>query len=414
MFKNKSLTYFALILFLIGCSPKAKIGDYTSLQAIKIDIMTLASDEMEGREIGTKGEKKAADYILSRFKNIGLTPGGEGNSFIQAFKRKLSNNPHGEDNGAGQEITGNNIIGIINNNAKETVVIGAHYDHLGYGDFGSLHTGTKEIHNGADDNASGVSGVLFLAEAIKKSNLSSYNYLFICFSGEEKGLWGSNYFVNSTLAKNYTFNYMINMDMIGRLNAERKLSIGGIGTSPIFEKEIDAIKKPEFDIKKDYSGMAPSDHASFYNAGIPVLGFFTGQHQDYHKPSDDHQLINYNGLKDVVNYIHSLVTALDKKEKLTFIKTKDETQTRMSFSVTMGVMPDYLYDGKGMKIDGTKDGKPAALAGLEKGDILIKMNEYEIIDIQAYMKCLSIFKPGQTVDAIILRQGKEITKKITF
>lgn len=413
MFKNKFI-YLSLILFLIACSPKTKLGDATPEQAIKIDIMTLASDEMEGREIGTKGEQKAADYIISRLKNIGLTPAGESNSFVQAFKRKMSNNPHGEDQGTGQEIIGNNIIGIINNNAKETVVIGAHYDHLGYGDFGSLHTGSKEIHNGADDNASGVSGVLYLAEAIKKSKLNTYNYLFICFSGEEKGLWGSNYFINSALAKNYSFNYMINMDMIGRLNAERKLSIGGIGTSPTFEKEIDAIKKPAFDIKKEYSGMAPSDHASFYNAGIPVLGFFTGQHQDYHKPSDDYQLINYNGLKDVVTYIHSLVVALDKKEKLTFTKTKDESQTRMSFSVTMGVMPDYLYDGKGMKIDGTKDGKPAALAGLEKGDILIKMNEYEITDIQAYMKCLSIFKPGQTVDAIILRQGKEISKKVTF
>jgi C-terminal processing protease CtpA/Prc len=204
------------------------------------------------------------------------------------------------------------------------------------------------------------------------------------------------------------------MDMIGRLNPERKLSIGGVGTSPILEAEIDAIKKPTFDIKKEYSGMAPSDHASFYNAGIPVLGFFTGQHQDYHKPTDDHQLINYAGLKDVVSYIFNLVTALDKKPKLVYTKTKDETQNRMSFSVTMGVMPDYLYDGKGMKIDGTKEGKPAALAGLEKGDILIKMNEYEITDIQAYMKCLSIFKAGQTVDAVILRAGKEITKKVTF
>jgi hypothetical protein len=413
MFHCKSFLVYTLLVFALACSPKLNYTDDNHQLNIKTDLVTLASDDMEGREIGTEGERKAAAYISNRFNQIGLLPAGDDQSYFQSFSRKMSNNPHGDDE-TGTKVTGKNIIGWINNKAAATVVIGAHYDHLGYGESGSLHTGAKEVHNGADDNASGVSGVLYLADRIKKSGLKKYNYLFICFSGEEKGLWGSNYFVNSTLAKNYTFNYMINMDMIGRLNAERKLAVGGIGTSPIFEPLIDATKVPSFDVKKEYSGMAPSDHASFYNSNIPVLGFFTGQHKDYHKPSDDHQLINYAGLQDVVQYIFTIVSALDKKERLVFTKTQDESQTRMSFSVTMGVMPDYLYDGKGLKIDGTKDGKPAALAGLEKGDILIKMNEYEITDIQAYMKCLSIFKPGQTVDAIILRQGKEITKKITF
>jgi Zn-dependent M28 family amino/carboxypeptidase len=219
MFKNKSLTYFALILFLIGCSPKAKIGESTSLQAIKIDIMTLASDEMEGREIGTKGEKKAADYIISRFKNIGLKPGGEGNSFIQAFKRKLSNNPHGDDNGAGQEITGNNIIGIINNNAKETVVIGAHYDHLGYGDFGSLHTGTKEIHNGADDNASGTVGLLELSRMLRGKELKNRIDL-IAYTLEEPPFFRTDYMGSAIHAKSIEpakdqVLGMISLEMIG-------------------------------------------------------------------------------------------------------------------------------------------------------------------------------------------------------
>lgn len=207
---------------------------------------------------------------------------------------------------------------------------------------------------------------------------------------------------------------MVNMDMIGRLNEERKLAISGIGTSPVFESVLDNIKKPKFSIKKDLSGMGPSDHASFYNAEIPVLAFFTGQHSDYHKPSDDAHLINYEGVKDIVEYIYTVVSTLETKEKLPFTKTKDESQTRMAFTVTLGVMPDYLYDGIGLKLDGVKDGKPAQIAGLEKGDIVIKMGELDVPDMQSYMKCLSIFKPGQTVEVRFLRGGKEMSKQVTF
>ncbi|MBK8626970.1 MAG: M20/M25/M40 family metallo-hydrolase [Saprospiraceae bacterium] len=404
----------ALMFALSACSPKVKYPIALPKQNIAMDIITLSSDDMEGREIGTEGERKAAEYISGRFKAIGLQPMGDDNTFFQHFTRKMNKNPHGDDTGVGPEVKGKNVVGYLNNNAKTTVIIGGHYDHLGYGHEGSLYTGDLAIHNGADDNASGVAGVLFLAESIKKAGLKNNNYLFICFSGEEKGLWGSNYFINHTALDKNAFNYMVNMDMIGRLNAERKLSISGLGTTPVFESVIDGIKTPKFSIKKELSGLGPSDHASFYNAGIPVLAFFTGQHSDYHKPSDDHQYINYSGITDIVQYIYSVVNTLDKNEKLPFVKTKDESQTRMAFTVTLGVMPDYMYDGKGMKIDGTKDGKAANLAGIQKGDIVIKMGELDVPDMQSYMKCLSLFKPGQTVDVTVLRDGKEIVKKVTF
>lgn len=404
---------FSLVM-LVSCSPKVTYPIEWPKQNIALDIITLSSDDMEGREIGTEGERKAAEYISGRFKELGLVPMGDNNTYFQNFTRKMNNNPHGEDTGIGTEVKGKNIVGFYDNKSSSTVIIGAHYDHLGYGHEGSLYTGEKAIHNGADDNASGVSGVLYMAESIKKAGLKNHNYLFICFSGEEKGLWGSNYFVNNTTMDKTSFNYMVNMDMIGRLNGERKLAISGVGTSPVFESVLDGIKKPKFSIKKDLSGMGPSDHASFYNAGIPVLAFFTGQHSDYHKPSDDHININYNGTIDVVQYIYNVVSTLDTREKLPFVKTKDETQARMAFTVTLGVMPDYLYDGKGMKIDGTKDGKPAQLAGLQKGDIVIKMGDLEVPDMQAYMKCLSLFKPGQTIDVVIIRDNKEMTKKVSF
>ena len=248
----------------------------------------------------------------------------------------------------------------------------------------------------------------------KKSKFKNYNYLFICFSGEEKGLWGSNYYVNHTGTDKTKINYMVNMDMIGRLNPERKLAISGIGTSPVFNKVIDSVKEPSFSVKKDSSGLGPSDHASFYNAGIPVLAFFTGQHGDYHKPSDDAHLINYEGVKDIVQYIYNVVKTLEKEPKLTFLKTRDESQSRVSFNVTMGVMPDYLYDGKGLKLDGVKENKPAHMAGLMKGDIVTRLGEIEISDIQSYMKCLTVFKVGQTVDMTYLRDGKEMKGKVTF
>jgi len=404
-----------LTLFLFGsCSRKSSFPIEYPKQNIAVDVITLASDDMEGREIGTEGERKAAEYISIRFSEIGLQPAGDQNTYFQTFSRKKSYNPHGDEFAGGETVVGKNILGYIDNNASNTVVVGAHYDHLGYGNEGSLHTGGKAIHNGADDNASGVSGVLYLAESIKKSQLKNYNYLFICFSGEEKGLWGSNYFVNSTNVDKKKFNYMVNMDMIGRLNAEKKLAISGVGTSPTFEPVLDKIKTKKISIKKELSGMGPSDHASFYNAEVPVLAFFTGQHSDYHKPSDDHQFINYTGITDVLEYIYTIVSTLDGMEKVTFTKTTDNTQTRMSFAVTLGVMPDYLYDGKGLKLDGLKEGRPGSNGGLQKGDIITKMGEMDIVDMQAYMKSLSTFKEGQTVDVIFLRDGKEQKTKVTF
>jgi len=409
------ILFFTLIILSLSCSKKLSYPIELPKQNLAIDIITLSSDEMEGREIGTIGERKAGEYIANRFDEIGLDPAGDGNTYFQTFTRKKSGNPHGDETTTtGLNVTGRNVLGFINNNAPSTVIVGGHYDHLGYGEEGSLHAGDPAIHNGADDNSSGVAGVLYLAESIKKSDFKKHNYLFICFSGEEKGLWGSNYFVNNTALDKKTFNYMINMDMIGRLNKERKLAISGIGTSPEFETILDAIKIPKFSIKKDLSGMGPSDHATFYNAEIPVLAFFTGQHSDYHKPSDDANLINYEGVKDIVEYIYTVVSTLEKKEKLPFNKTKDESQTRMAFTVTLGVMPDYLYDGIGLKLDGVKDGKPAHLAGLIKGDIVIKMGELDVPDMQAYMKCLSIFKPGQTIDVKFIRDGKEMVKQVTF
>ena len=406
-----SLACFSLFL-LSSCQKKTIPSFQYDFTSIATDIKTLADDKMEGREIGTKGEKIAGDFIASRFSRIGLVPAGDKGSYFHSFTRKKNLNPHGEDSEIGVQIEGRNVIGMIDNGAKQSIIIGGHYDHLGYGAESSLYTGEPAIHNGADDNSSGVAGVLSLAQNLKNHHSKKYNYVFICFSGEEKGLWGSNYYVKQIDAS--SVQCMINMDMIGRLNAERKLAISGVGTTAEWKKILESDNKLKFSLKLEESGMGPSDHASFYNAGIPVLAFFTGQHGDYHKPSDDAHLINYKGVEDIVSYIYAVVDDVDDMTKLPFAKTKDDTKEKMNFSVTLGVMPDYLFDGKGMKIDGVKDGKPAALAGMLKGDIVVQMGDIQVTDMQSYMKCLSHFKAGDKVPVKFLRDGQEMTKDVQF
>ncbi len=413
----KKIMLIVALAIVGACSKHAiKSADIdTYHQTMTSDIAFLASDEMEGREIGTAGEIKASEYIAERFKQIGLMPKGENKTYFQHFSKKIKSNPHAAEPAADDaEIKGRNVIGYIDNGAKSTVVIGAHFDHLGYGKEGSLYTGPAAIHNGADDNSSGVSMLLFLASVLKEKKKQANNYIFIAFSGEEKGLWGSNYFVNHPIVPISEINYMINMDMVGRLNEERALAINGTGTSPVFPAILDKANNKKLKIKKMESGVGPSDHTSFYLQNLPVLAFFTGQHSDYHKPSDDMQLLNYGGMRDISIYVLNVIEDLNDNGKLLFTKTKDESSDAPKFTVSLGVVPDYLYDGKGMRIDGVREGKPAFKADLQKGDIVLKMNDTEVVDMMSYMKALAMFKAGEKAKVLIKRGDKEIVKEVKF
>lgn len=312
-----------------------------------------------------------------------------------------------------KEKTGHNILGYIDNNAQQTVVIGAHYDHLGYGIEGSLYRGEKKaIHNGADDNASGVAGLIELARILKSSDLKSNNYLFIAFSGEEMGLLGSNH-----LLKHFPFpvsqvNYMINMDMIGRLKPEEPvLIINGTGTSPEWNKVLASINIEGLKTKTTESGVGPSDHTSFYLQNIPVLHFFSGTHNDYHKPDDDEYKINYPGQKNIISYILKVISGLDQKGKIAFTKTNDSSnEDAPRFKVTLGVVPDYAFDQEGMRIDGVSDGKPAQKAGLHAGDIVIQIGEHKVVDMMSYMKALGKFAKGDKTK-VKVKRGEEILEK---
>ena len=405
--------FLALIILvtLISCKTENKVEN-----KIKEDVAFLADDKLEGRQTGTKGEKAAADYIASRFKSLGLEEKGT-KGYFQEFSFKPKTDPHSQvkftETNTDSTLTGINVIGFINNNAKETIVVGAHYDHLGYGSEGSLYRGKeKAIHNGADDNASGVAVMLNLASKLKNSDKGN-NYLFMAFSGEEMGLLGSNYFVKNATINTDFINYMINMDMVGRLKQDSTLAVYGVGTSPIFKQVISASNK-NFKIIENESGVGPSDHTSFYLNDIPVLHFFTGQHEDYHKPSDDSEKLNYEGMETISNYIFDIITDLDNNGELAFRKTKNESEETPRFKVTLGVVPDYMFDGEGMRIDGVSEEKPAQKAGLEKGDIVIQLGEHKVKDMMGYMKALSKFEKGNTTTVKVNRNGKEVEAEITF
>jgi hypothetical protein len=405
---------YSLVAFFLLILMSCKSG-VSKLVSIKEDVTFLSSDALEGRQTGTDGEEKAAKYISNRLKNLGLEPKGT-DGFYQTFSFKPKTNPHQKVNysiKAGDSvITGTNVVGFLNNNAENTIVIGAHYDHLGYGAEGSLYRGEKAIHNGADDNASGVGVLLNLANKLKDKNTNN-NYVFIAFSGEEMGLLGSNYFVKNATIKTEKINYMINMDMVGRLKTDSTLAVYGVGTSPILKQTLQA-HNDNFKLIQKESGIGPSDHTSFYNADIPVLHFFTGQHEDYHKPSDDFEKLNYDGMQTISNYIFEVITDLDNNGKLPFRKTKNESEDVPRFKVGLGVIPDYMFDGKGLRIDGISEDKPAQKAGLRKGDIVIKLGDSAVTDMMSYMKALSTFEEGHTTKVVVDRNGEMVEADIKF
>jgi hypothetical protein len=306
-----------------------------------------------------------------------------------------------------------NIVGYIDNNAANTVILGAHYDHLGYGeDKNALDTG-HNVHNGADDNASGTAALMELTRLLQKKSPSANNYLIIHFSGEELGLFGSKYWLDNPTTT-ITPNYMINMDMVGRYDTARKLTIGGYGTSPVWGTIIPSVAGG-LAYKIDSAGSGPSDHASFYRKDIPVLFLFTGSHTDYHKATDDWDKIQYDSEKDIIKMVYAIIEKTNDKGKIAFTKTAEQQMGRSTrFTVSLGVIPDYGYSGTGMRIDGVSPGKLAEKKGLQAGDILLQLGEYKFVDVNSYMQSLSKFKKGDKTVLIIKRGTEEKKIELEF
>ena len=309
--------------------------------------------------------------------------------------------------------TAHNVVGFIDNHANNTIIIGAHLDHLGYNQDKHGLDLNNFIHNGADDNASGTAALIELAKSLTKKAPKNNNYLIIHFSGEELGLLGSKYWLDHP-TYNGNFNYMINMDMVGRYDTARKLTIGGFGTSSKWA-EILAKTPTNLITHYDSAGTGPSDHASFYRKDMPVLFMFTGSHSDYHKATDDWDKVNYDGEKDIVRFVQNIIKTTDGYGKLDFLKTREQSMGKSTkFTVSLGVMPDYAFTGTGVRIEGSSQGKLGEKIGLKAADVLIQLGDYKLIDVMGYMQALGKFKKGDKTTLIIKRASEEIKFDIQF
>ena len=331
-----------------------------------------------------------------------------------------------------------NVVGILPGSdpklKNEAIVIGAHYDHLGLGGEGSLAPREGEIHHGADDNASGTAGVLELARMFTQGPKPRRTIVFVAFSGEEEGLIGSNYYVNHPVVPLANSVAMINMDMIGRLK-DQKLSIGGVGTAQEWKDEIkrtqDSFTAPQtipasagnhsstsiaapFALTLNEDGYGPSDHSSFYSKQIPVLFFWTGTHNDYHKPSDTAEKINYQGEARIVLFVANVVRDIDKSDKRpTYTVAKSESQGRSTgFRVYLGTLPNYADSNDGLLLDGVRDDSPAAKAGIKAGDKIVKLAGRDVKNVYDYTYALGEMKAGEEYEVELMRGGQRMTLKI--
>lgn len=316
------------------------------------------------------------------------------------------------------EVADYNVIGMLEGAdpllKNEVIIVGAHYDHLGRGGEGSLAPNSGDIHHGADDNASGTAGVLELARLFTAQKPKpKRTILFMAFGGEEEGLLGSSYYVNHPLLPLANTVAMINMDMIGRMK-DRRLVIGGVGTAKEWRDIMAADADKSFQLTLNEDGFGPSDHSSFYAKQVPVLFFWTGTHNDYHKPSDTFEKINYEDEALILKMVARIVNQLDAADKrLTYTTAKSDPAPRTGgFRVYLGTIPNYADSNDGLLIDGVRDDSPAAKAGLKAGDKIVKIGTREIKNVYDYTAALGDMKAGEEYVFEVVRGTERLTLKV--
>src|SRR5882762_1055525 len=408
------------------------------------------SSQLAGKILGSRDTALADFEKAADSRNANSS--GELRNPVRGLKLELSTNV------VRRESPSFNVIGVLPGSdpklKSEAIVIGAHYDHLGLGGEGSGSLSARTgIHHGADDNASGVAGLIELARMFS-SHQPRRTIIFIAFSGEEEGLIGSNYYVNHPIVPLANTVAMINMDMIGRLK-EKKLLVGGVGTAQEWRSIIDtnnsmqsmtvslnssvstaavtlsaalpivlgANGQPvvmldpakQFDLTLNEDGYGPSDHSSFYSKQVPVLFFWTGNHDDYHKPSDTADKINYEGEARIVDFVDRIIRDIDKTDKRpTYTVAKSESQGRATgFRVYLGTIPNYADSNDGLKLDGVRDDSPASKGGLKAGDKIVKMAGRDVKNVYDYTYALGEMKAGQEYEVELVRGNERLTLKIT-
>ena len=411
---------FVALLSLAAALPAA--AQSSQVRDIQSDVRYLADDRLAGRKLGSPGADSAAEYIARRFQRIGLQAGPGG--WFQTFVVDPSA-PAAAHAGLANGASGRNVVGVLVGRDRqlrdEVIIVGAHYDHLGLGGFGSLAPdSTGQVHNGADDNASGVAAILAIAKRLK-DHRPARTVVFIAFTGEEEGLLGSAWYTKHPLYPLERTVAMLNFDMVGRLRDD-KLIVYGAATSNEWPRLLDSLNAgAHFQLHASGDGYGPSDHASFYAMHRPVLHFFTDLHEDYHRPSDDAPAIFAEGIGRVADYAANVVRVVgDRAAPISFIDLPPPVAAANSTAVTpgygayFGSIPDMSENPGGVRITGVRSGSPAEAGGLKGGDILVRMGDADVPDLQAMTDILRSHRPGDVIDVVYLRDGQRLTTKVTL
>jgi hypothetical protein len=421
--RRTSRLILGLVLAILPSGAVVAQTTYAPDAMAQSDIRYLSSDSLGGRLVGTAGADSAAAFIARRFKQSGLqaSPVGWFQEFVVAKDAAAA-----QSAGIGGAAT-RNVIGVLPGRdpklRNEIVIVGAHYDHLGLGKFGSLDPdSTGAIHNGADDNASGIAALFRIADTLAAMP-PARTVVFLAFSGEEEGVLGSSWYVQHPVFPMAAVTAMVNLDMVGRLRNDR-LIVYGVETATQFPALLDSLNATaKFDLKASGDGYGPSDHQSFYLAGKPVLHIFTDLHEDYHRSTDDWEKINAEGLVRVAYFAAAIVEAIgDRRTPLTFVKAPPPQPhagaapaVTPGYGAYLGTIPDMAGGSEGgVRVSGVRPGSPAEAAGLQADDVLVAIGDMKTPDLQAMTDALRAHKPGDKVELQILRGGQPVTLTATL
>jgi hypothetical protein len=408
-----------VLLALAMCVVAKRLPAQTAVERVTTDLQYLADDRREGRGLGTAGLDSAGQYIAAQFGRIGLEPATP-NGYFQPFVVDSTAPVAAHMNIAG--VHAKNVVGWLPGTGRlagQVVVVGAHYDHLGYGGpFALDPESTGVVHNGADDNASGTTALMEIARRLKDRHAPDARAIvFIAFSGEEEGLLGSTYYVKHSVRPLDSTYAMVNLDMVGRLGTH-KLTVFGTQTAKEFPALLDSVTaRDDMPFTGSGDGYGASDQESFYADNIPVIFFFTGMHEDYHRSTDDWYKIDFPGLVHVAEVATDVAWRLATRTgPLTLVKVERPKAAMGSpgYGAYLGTIPDMTESPGGVRLSGVRAGSPADHAGLKGGDILIELGDKEIKNLYDMTDALRAHQPGETVVVVYLRNGQRIETKATL
>ena len=418
MHRHKTALPALSLAFLAGTVGLPAAAQQTGTDRIAADLTYLAADARQGRGVGTAGLDVAAEYIAAALARAGLRPGGT-EGYFQPFTIDPSAPAAAHTGVGGARVK--NVIGLWPGQgalAGQAVVVGAHYDHLGLGGFASMDPDSVGVvHNGADDNGSGAVGLLEIGRRLaERRSGNARAVVLIAFTGEELGLLGSDYYVKHPVVPIESTFAMVNLDMVGRLRDDR-VTVFGTETAREFPALLDSLRVASgLSVAGSGDGYGRSDQSSFYAADVPVLHFFTGAHQDYHRSTDDADKINLDGVARIATLAADLAwTLATRRAPLTFVDAEPPPPVAGGgYGAYLGTVPDMSESPGGVRLTGVRAGSPAEAAGIKAGDIIVRIGDHEVKDLYAMTDALRAHKPGDSVVIAVMRDGKRLELRATL